>query len=61
MFVVCIFVIIIQLSTSVFGTLCVGPEADNCQNEFYSDSQCQNVFHKNGVINEDLCEKDQSA
>ncbi|CAK5020435.1 unnamed protein product [Meloidogyne enterolobii] len=52
--------LIFQLFLSTFGMLCVGPGADNCQNEFYSDSQCQLVFHTNGVVNEDRCENDQS-
>nr|CAD2200757.1 unnamed protein product [Meloidogyne enterolobii] len=52
--------LIFQLFLSTFGMLCVGPGADNCQNEFYSDSQCQLVFHTNGVVNEDRCENDQN-
>jgi hypothetical protein len=52
--------IIIQLFPLYFCALCIGPDADNCQNEMYNDVQCQLVFYKNGVINENLCESDLS-
>ncbi|KAF7624718.1 hypothetical protein Mgra_00010003 [Meloidogyne graminicola] len=53
-------IIIFKLFVSSLNILCVGPEADNCQNEIYTDSQCQLVFLRGGVVNENMCENDQS-